>query len=272
MSGTVARTRAVARRGYARATARARPLPDYLIIGAQKGGTTSLQWYVNQHPSVRRPTRKELHYFTLHADRSVGWYRAHFPLRADGTISGDATPYYLFHPAVPRRAHAVVPDARLIVLLRDPVKRAYSHYNHAVALGHEELSFADALAAEPERLAGEDEKLLADPAARSLTHQRHSYVARGRYAGQLERWLALFPRDRLLVLISEELFADPVGKTLEVQRFLGLPQQPPARLQARNARKYAAPLDGALRARLAAGFADDNHRLAQLLGRELPWE
>jgi hypothetical protein len=266
------RTVAYARRGYARATALARALPDYLIIGAQKGGTTSLQWYLNQHPSVRRPTRKELHYFTLHADRPVGWYRAHFPVRADGTVSGDATPYYLFHPAVPDRAHAVVPDARLVVLLRDPVNRAHSHYNHEVALGHETLSFEDALAAEEERLAGEDEKLRADPGARSFAHQHHSYVARGRYAEQLERWLALYPREQLLVLVSEELFADPIGATLETQRFLGLPERPPARLQARNVRRYTSPLDDGLHARLAAGFADDNQRLARLLGRDLPWD
>ena len=272
MSRAVTRTRSYARRGYARATALARPLPDYLIIGAQKGGTTSLQFYLNQHPSVRRPTRKELHYFTLHADRSPGWYRAHFPLRANGTISGDATPYYLFHPAVPARAHAVVPKARLIVLLRDPVKRAHSHYNHEVALGHEDLPFEDALAAEEERLAGEAEKLAADPAARSHAHQHHSYVARGRYAEQLERWLEHYPREQLLVLISEELFRDPVGKTLEAQRFLGVPERPPAKLQARNVRPYTTPLEPALRERLAAGFADDDRRLARLLGRELPWD
>src|SRR5215470_750369 len=130
-----------------RATASARALPDFLIIGAQKAGTTSLYAYLTAHRDVRPAGRKEVHYFdlgfTAGAELGEGWYRSMFPLRArlalDGrrtgrpVRTGEASPYYLFHPAAPQRAAALVPEARLLVLVRDPVERAWSHYRHEVA-------------------------------------------------------------------------------------------------------------------------------------------
>src|ERR1700759_2295608 len=89
-----------------------RRLPDYLIVGAQKAGTTSLQDWLCGHPQVHEPRTKELHYFTLNATKSVDWYRAQFPRRELGGLTGEATPYYLFHPAAAERAHAVVPAGK----------------------------------------------------------------------------------------------------------------------------------------------------------------
>ncbi len=244
--------------------------PTFLIIGAQKAGTTSLLEYLNEHPEVGAPATKEVHYFDHHSERPAAWYRSHFPRRGSCRHSGEATPYYLFHPAAPERVRAALPDVRLIVLLRDPVERAYSHHNHEQVLGFEELGFSDALEREPERLAGEEARLRADPAYRSFSHQHHSYVARGLYAAQLERWLALFPREQLLVLASERLFGDPAGTLHEVQRWLGLEEHTPAALTPRNARSYA-PIDAALRDELRARFADDGARLRGLIDADLAW-
>lgn len=271
---------AAARRGLSRARLEGRlalrrfghvkrPLPDFLIAGAAKAGTTSLHAYLSEHPAVSSPIRKEIHYFDLNMRRGEGWYRSHFPADTSA-VTGESTPYYLFHPLVPERVAATLPEVKVIVLLRDPIDRAFSQHNHEVASGHESLSFERALECEAERLAGEEARLRADPGHRSFAHQHFSYQARGRYAVQLERWFEHFDRDRFLIIRAEDLFADPAAELAVAQRFLGLDVVLPANLTARNARRYA-PIDPALRTRLVKRFRPENERLHQLIHRDFMW-
>jgi hypothetical protein len=229
-------------------------LPEFLIIGAQRCGTTSLYRYLAAHPSVRTASGKELQFLSLHHRRGRRWYRGHFPSRPPGVQSFEASPYYLFDPDVPARAAELLPDARFVALLRDPVERAYSHYLHSRAYGVEPLSFADALDAEPARLA----------AGGHSARRRYSYVARGRYAEQLERWFARVPRERVLVLRTERLSAD-YPRVLD---FLGLEPHTPD-LTTRHTRRAdpagETQLTPELRARLAAEFAPHEAALAALL-------
>jgi hypothetical protein len=248
-----------------------RQAPGFLILGAAKAGTTSLHQYLSEHPQVQPPTIKEIHYFDHSHRRGWGWYLAHFPPSGFGGITGEATPYYLFHPLVPRRVAESLPDVRLIALLRNPVDRAISHHNHELADSYEDLPLAKAVEREEERLRGEEDRIVADPRYRSFAHQHHSYLARGRYAEQLERWFKHFDRDRLLVLSAEELFEEPKGCVEEAQRFLGLEPVLPRNLSPRNNRSYSPP-DPALRKRLQAYFEPYNHRLYRLLGQDFSWE
>lgn len=249
-----------------------RQLPAFLIIGAQKGGTTSLHEYLIEHPLVSPPTTKEVHYFDHAHRRGTGWYRAHFrPPTRPSEISGESTPYYLFHPRVPELVGRDLPDCKLIVILRNPIDRAFSHHNHERALGYEDLSFEEAIAREPARLAGEEERLLADPRYRSFAHQHHSYISRSRYAEQLERWLRHADRERFLILSSEDLFGDPASAVAEAQRFLGLDLDIPDDLSARNARSYA-PIEDRLRQQLREEFEPHNRRLYELLDRDFGWD
>jgi hypothetical protein len=134
----------------------------------------------------------------------------------------DATPYYLAHPLAPQRAAQLLPNAKLAAVLRNPVSRAFSHYNHEVRFGYETLSFAEAIEKEPERLTGDEERLRADPEFYSFNHHHYSYTRRGLYLDQLRRWVQHFPRSRLLVLESERFFRDPAATTAAVHEFLGL--------------------------------------------------
>ncbi len=270
--------------GLGRATAAHRPLPDYLLIGAQRCGTTSLHRALAAHPQIRPPAlHKGVHYFDVDYWRGPQWYRAHFPLArpragtgtgtgtgTGRTLTGEASPYYLFHPAVAARVAADLPDVRLVVLLRDPVERAFSAHQHELRRGFEDLPFEQALAAEPARTDGEDERLVADPLYRSPAHQHHAYLARGRYAEQLRRFHAAVGPDRLLVLFAEELFADPAAGYARVLRFLGLPVIGLAGFPRLNARPRP-PMGPALRSRLAEGFAAHDEDLAALLGQVPPW-
>ena len=113
-------------------TNRWRALPDFLIIGAQKAGTGFLHHYLTEHPAILSAAQKEIHYFTIHYGRGPGWYRAQFPLERlvhpAGHMTGEASPNYIYHPRAAERANDLVPSARIIAILRDPVSRATSHF------------------------------------------------------------------------------------------------------------------------------------------------
>jgi hypothetical protein len=247
-----------------------RALPGAVILGAQKCGTSSLHGYLVQHSGVIAPLRKEVHYFDLNYARGERWYRAHFGRVGAPGVNLDSSPYYLFHPAVPRRMHDLMPDARLIVLLRDPVRRAYSHYWHERHKGREDLSFEAAIDAEPGRLGCAEEQLASGEIEQSRAHQLHSYLARGRYAEQLERWLGCYPREQMLVLRFEEFVRAPLDGLNRTLAFLGLSPMVSVDLGARNTRKYP-PMAEDTAVRLRAYFEPYNRRLEALLGQEMGW-
>jgi hypothetical protein len=248
----------------------ARALPDAMIVGAMKSGTSSLHHYLAQHPQVIAPLRKEVHYFDLNYERGESWYRANFGREQQPGVNIDSSPYYLFHPLAPQRAHGLVPNARLIVLLRDPVRRAYSHYWHERDKGREPLSFEDAIAAEPDRIGRDQERLARGEIERSEAHRYFSYLARGRYAEQFERWLQFYPRDQLLVLSFEELARQPLPVLSRSVAWLGLPAMHGAQLEPRNTRQYP-PIEAATAERLRAYFAPHNAALAALLDEPVRW-
>ena len=256
--------------GFGRATARWRPLPDFLVLGAQKAGTTALYAYLRWHPAITGPSWKEVSFFDRHWWRGASWYRGQFPLRSGGRLVGEASPSYLFHPLAPGRVRALVPDARLVAVLRNPVDRAYSHYQHEVSLGREPLSFEAALAAEEERTRGEVERLVAHPRAFSPAWWDHTYVSRGLYAEQLERWLAVFPREQLLILSSDDLSDRPEETYREILAFLGAPAHSLPEYPRVFEREYG-PMNPETRTMLEQTFAEPNRRLEALLGRPLGW-
>jgi hypothetical protein len=265
------------------ATASDRLLPNAIILGAQKAGTSTLFDLLARHPLILTSFIKEVHFFDLQQARDINWYRAHFPLICQGEklapaslqpIVLEASPYYLFHPAVPNRMAQTLPEARLIVLLRDPVARAWSHYWHERTRGYEWLSPKTAFERELDRLAGEEERLLAEPNYRSHAHRHFSYLGRSRYAAQLERWFAHFPPEQVLVLRSEDLFASTTPIVAQILRFLGLPHAtepvPPLRDSARNIGHYGL-LPGPLKEWLQIQLEPSNAALQTLFGPAFAW-
>jgi hypothetical protein len=258
-----------------------RALPDFLIVGAQRAGTTSLYSYLAAHPAVLPALKKETLFFTNYYHKGAGWYRTHFPLasrtrqvggvRRPQRVTGEASPYYLFHPLAPTRAAQIVPRARIIALLRDPVERAYSHYHHEVAMGFETLSFEEAIDREEERLSGEEAKILSDGRYCSLAYQNYSYLTRGIYVDQLERWVQCFGREQLLVLNSEDLQHDPARVAARTAQFIGLPPWDLGEYRRYHQAGYQA-MEAETRERLRAHFAPHNRRLYEFLGTDLGWE
>ena len=273
MKRRLARTARQASFPFARMTSGLRMLPDFVIVGAQRAGTTSLYRYLAEHPDVGRVRLgKGVHYFDTNFAQPISWYRAHFPVdpdripfRSRPRHVGEGAPYYLFHPECPARIRAALPDVKIIAILRDPVERAHSQWVHETARGFETLGFQDALEAEDERLAGEA-LTLAEPDAVSFSHQHHSYVARGVYAPQVRRLWEVFGEDRVLVMSSNELFTEPAKAYARTLDFLGLDRHD-ANYDVHNARSYS-KIEPATEAWLADKFADSNERLIDMLGAD----
>ncbi len=274
-----------ATRAYALRTVGTRPIPDFLIVGAKRGGTTSLFNYLLMHPGVlglfpQLRGRKSTDYFFKERDRGDLWYRSHFHTRTYrriigrrlgyGPVSGEASPYYLWDPRVAPQVQHLCSGVKAIALLRNPVERAWSHYQERVHNGVEPLSFEAALAAEDSRLAGERERMLAEPNYYSPAHDFYAYRSRGIYLPQLQNWRESFPAEQMLVLRSEDMYLDVQGTFDKVTDYLQIPRfSLPTTKTFNSLTKSKIPLD--TRRELAAFYAPHNAELAQYLDRPPLW-
>jgi hypothetical protein len=268
-------------RGVGRLTAGQRMLPSFLIVGAQRSGTTSMYRALSQHPAVLKAVlHKGVHYFDVNYGEDLDWYRSHFPLRASAArvrrrtgVTGqtfESSPYYMTHPLAPERIERDLPGVKLLVLVRDPVERAYSAHAHELARGFETEPFERALELEAERLAGETDRLIADPTAVSHHHQHNAYVTRGQYVDYLEPLAERFGRDRLHVVDSHDFFARPEPTYDAVLDFLGLPRGAHPQFDQHNARPRSSMRED-VRARLDEHFAPYDARLGDWLGTPPSW-
>jgi hypothetical protein len=259
-----------------RLSSQRRKLPDFMIIGGQRCGTTSMYSYLVQHPDVAPAFIKETHFFDRNYHKGVDWYRTYFPTQSgNGTpsahpITGEATPIYLFHPDVPKRVSDSLPDAKLIILLRNPVFRAHSHYQMNVRLGIETRSFEDVVLSELTEL----EHVPADGVSNNISsrdHQFHfSYLQRGQYADQILRWQVYFKPEQFLVIQSEDFFRDTQNMMQDVFDFLELDRFSVPDIKSHNSGDYKS-MPASIRTRLEAYFDPFNYQLNFLLGSDFTW-
>jgi hypothetical protein len=271
-------------RSYGKLTASGRMTPSFLICGGQRCGTTSLYRALAAHPVVVKAVlHKGVHYFDTSYQRGMAWYRGHFPLQRTADRISDrygvpartfeSSPYYMYHPQAAARIARDLPSAKIVVLVRDPVERAYSQHAHEVARGFEqERDFGNALALEPARLHRQEERLAQDPDYYSFAHQHHAYRARGEYARYLAVMAQHVGRERIHVVESERFFAEPERTYDEVLEFLDLPtnlERPP--FEQHNARPRSADMDPGIRRELTAHYGPHDDALGRWLGRPPIW-
>jgi len=255
--------------------------PNFIIIGVQRGGTTSLYKYMMQHPKIIPALKKEIHFFDIKFNKGVSWYQSQFKQnlfftliqrkkKFHDSITGEASPYYIYHPNVPKRMLKIIPDIKLIVLLRNPIERAFSHFQHERRLGVEKLSFEDAVKKEPERLEGEIKKMLEDENYYSFNHQNFSYLNRGIYIDQIVRWEKYFSKEQILVLSSEDFYSNSNKICNEVFNFLNLPNYNLKKVKAYNKGSNKS-MNEDTRKELAEYFKPHNKKLFNFLKRDFGW-
>lgn len=265
---------------FGETTAGVRLQPSFIVIGAQRCGTTSLFRALREHPQVfRAPFHKGVNYFDLNYHRGMRWYQGHFPMaslarrkaaRHGEPAAFEASGYYLYHPFALERLASDLPETKLVAMLREPADRAFSAYKHEYARGFEpEDDFERALDLEEKRLAGEVDRMREDIRYQSVSHRHHSYLHRGHYADQLERAFSFFPQEQVFVMYSEAYFSQPAREYRRLLDFLSLRPHAPEIKQV-NARP-SQPMPGRTRRMLEEYYVPHNERLAKLLRSPLPW-
>jgi hypothetical protein len=263
---------------WGKLTSRWRLRPSFIILGAQRAGTTTLYRVLSEHPAVVRPTvSKGIGYFDLRYARGPRWYAGHFPLtrmarrqHGPGAAAFESSGYYLFHPLAAERIARDLPDVRVVVMVREPVERAYSAHKHELQRGFETEEFEQAVALEEERTAGEAERIVADPSYVSFHHRHHSYLARSRYSEQIDRYIDALGPDRVYIVDADVFFADPAAEFERLRSWLGLPEWAPSKVEQWNAQPRT-PMTPELRERLDRYFEPYDARLAEQMGRAPSW-
>jgi hypothetical protein len=263
---------------WGKVTSPLRLRPSFIIVGAQRAGTTTLYRVLSDHPQVARPTvSKGIGYFDVKYDRGPRWYRGQFPLswrarrkHGPGVVTFESSGYYLFHPLAASRIARDLPGVRVVVLVREPVERAYSAHRHEQARGYESEPFEAALDLEEERIAGEVDRIVADPSYESFHHRHHSYLARSRYSEQIDRFIELLGPDRVCIVDAEAFFDNPTAEFDRLRSWLGLSEWKPESVAQWNARPRS-PMPAELRERLGRHFEPYDARLAEQMGRTPSW-
>ena len=274
---------------YCKITSKFHVLPDFYIIGGQKCGTTSLFMYLSEHNLIHSAVAKDIRFFDKYFEKGIDWYRVYFPqsiqkcfvknIMKENFLTCDATERYLDHPHAPKRIQKCTPNAKFIILLRNPIDRAYSHYTMINNRGGgnspfgDKLSFEEAIEKEEERIEGQLEKMLTDPNYYSDIYFRHSYLQRGIYVDKLERWFSVFPKEQFLIIQSEEFFKHTSKMYKEVLEFLDLSNWEPNEYVQYKKREYKQPkMNPETRKKLVEYFKPHNERLYEFLGRRFDWD
>lgn len=274
------------------ATSPFRMLPSFIIFGVGRCGTTSLYNYLTGHPNVGAAQEKEILFFDYHFNKGLAWYKKNFPLRKfykssqHKWITGDATPSYMHHPLAPHRIKEILPEVKLILLLRNPVERAYSHYCQKINAQLETFPFELAVRYQlQERAFFQKEKVLGNEKYFRHVYYPHAYISKGVYIENIKKWFALFPKEHILVLQNEEMSKEPQRIFQKTLAFLELPAWEPKEFKKYNYHgdhysvprpssqkaKYE-PLTPELRQELMEYFRPYNEQLYEFLGIDLGWE
>ena len=262
------------KRAYRIMTNQLRVLPDFVVIGSSKSGTTSLHYYLIQHPRII--SERNVHFFEYMQTNSIEWYRAHFPTKAYKNFKkltvGEQTATYLFHPLIPKRIHTTIPNAKLIVVLRNPVDRAYSNYTHQVREGIEKRTFEEAIKSELKRIEicknNSEYKINNDDFS---SHVIFSYLRHGIYVDFIKAWMEFFTKEQFLILPTYDLNNNRAKFLKQVFDYLNVQNFEIKDVERQNVGEYK-KLDKSMRKFLVDYYRPHNERLFKLLEKNFDWD
>ena len=262
------------KRAYRIMTNQLRVLPDFVVIGSTKSGTTSLHYYLIQHPGII--SERNVHFFEYMQTNSIEWYRAYFPTKAYKNFKkltvGEQTATYLFHPLIPKRIHTTIPNAKLIVVLRNPVDRAYSNYTHQVREGIEKRTFEEAIKSELKRIEicknNSEYKINNDDFS---NHVIFSYLRHGIYVDFIKAWMEFFTKEQFLILPTYDLNNNRAKFLKQVFDYLNVQNFEIKDVERQNVGEYK-KLDKSMRKFLVDYYRPHNERLFKLLEKNFDWD
>ena len=260
------------KRGISGITSSSRVLPNFIIIGTVRSGTTSLYYNICEHPSVLPADYDEIGFFDSNFQLGINWYRSMFPTKADMkkirretqyAITGEDTPFYFWKDEVVERISQTLPNVKLILILRNPVDRAYSNYKLAVRTGNEKFSFDDAIDTEM--------RFMKDHTIRESIDQRRSYLAKGLYSKQLKLWRNNYSEKDIHILCTEDMRDKPKEELSKIFKFLEISEYDIKNPQQQKMYKYE-DMNPDIRQKLIEYYRPHNRELFDLMGRKFDWD
>ena len=254
-----------------------RVLPDFIIIGSMKCGTTSLYYDICEHPCVSAAAYDEIGFFDSNFHLGLNWYRSMFPTkgqiddvrRKEGVaITGEDTPFYFWNPIAAKRIQKILPNIKLIIILRNPIDRAYSEYQDLVSRESNSPSFETFIENE---INTRKKGIIITEENFEIFNQNDSYLLKGIYIDQLKIWAGLFPKEQIFTLSTESLNSDPTASMESVFQYLNLPDYKIKNTQHQKQKKYT-PMDSQTRKLLIEFFKPHNERLFKFIGKKFDWE
>jgi hypothetical protein len=266
----------ILKRGISGITSTRRVLPDFIIIGTVRSGSTSLYYNICSHPSILPASYDEIGFFDSNYHLGMNWYRSMFPLKSDMerirsetkyALTGEDTPFYFWKIDAANRIRKILPKIKLITILRNPVQRAYSNYYLGVREGTEKLTFEEAVRKELDTLP--ENKILAENIFK-FCNVRRSYIAKSLYVYQMKIWFERFSKNRLFVISTEEMSKSPAHTMNQAYEFLGLPKYENTFFEKRKKASYEKMGDN-IRKELEEFFKPHNEELFKLIGKSFDW-
>ncbi len=260
------------KRGISGITASSRVLPDFIIIGTVRSGSTSLYYNICEHPSILPAEYDEIGFFDSNYHLGIEWYRSMFPTKKNMSnlkektnyaITGEDTPFYFWKKEVVERICQILPKSKLIVIFRNPVDRAYSNYNLALRTKNEEMSFEDAI--------DEEVRFMKNHTFRESIDRPRSYLSKGLYANQLELWKNNFPENQIHIICTENMKKYPEKELLEIFKFLEIPKYQIKNPQKQKMYNYE-KMNPETRQRLLDYFRPHNEKLFKMIQRKFEWD
>ena len=260
------------KRGLSGITASSRVLPDFIISGTVRSGTTSLYYNICEHPSVLPADYDEIGFFDSNYHLGINWYRSMFPTEKEMervkketnfAITGEDTPFYFWKKEAAERILKDIPNSKIIIIFRNPVDRAYSNYQLGIRKKTETLSFEDAI--------DEEMNFLEKHSFRESVDRRRSYLSKGFYENQIKIWFNVFPREKIHILSTEDMQKDPKESLLKIFKFLQIPDYILKNPQKRKSSEYK-KMDDKTREMLLNFYKPHNEKFFQTIQKRFDWD